>query len=109
MTLTTWSALVTSTGELALLAAQPFLLHGELHVSRDAIDFVVFTGDAIDCYPAGNMPDLGPPGYLVPFWPQHLRGYPLFSLTTLLPFPQLRSIRHQDPRKRKLMVPDRVA
>jgi 3',5'-cyclic AMP phosphodiesterase CpdA len=52
-------------------------------------DLVVFTGDAVDCWPTGHMPDLGPAGYLVPLWPQVLRGYPFFSLATLIPFPQL--------------------
>lgn len=52
-------------------------------------DLVVFTGDALECFPVGHMPDLGWPGYLIPLWPQYLRGYPFFSLTTLIPFPQL--------------------
>ena len=52
-------------------------------------DLVIFTGDGVDCYPTGHMPDLGPAGYLVPLWPQYLRGYPAFSLMSLVPFPQL--------------------
>jgi 3',5'-cyclic AMP phosphodiesterase CpdA len=49
------------------------------------------------------MPDLGPAGWLVPFWPQYLRGYPAFSLLTLVPFPALvhrgagRLLRARDP------------
>jgi 3',5'-cyclic AMP phosphodiesterase CpdA len=50
-------------------------------------DLVVFTGDAIECRPAGHLPDLGIWSYLVPFWPQYIRGHPLFSLNTLVPFP----------------------
>jgi len=52
-------------------------------------DLVVFTGDALSCFPVGHMPDLGPLGVAVPLWPQALRGYPAFSLLTLVPFPAL--------------------
>ena len=50
-------------------------------------DLVVFTGDALSCRPAGHLPDLGAWTYIVPFWPQYMRGRPWFSLLTVFPFP----------------------
>jgi 3',5'-cyclic AMP phosphodiesterase CpdA len=50
-------------------------------------DLVLFTGDAIDHLPAGHMPDWGGWQYLVPLWPQYVRGYAWVSLFTLIPFP----------------------
>src|SRR5260221_4884734 len=42
-------------------------------------DLVIFTGDALGCRPAGHLPDLGAWTYIIPFWPQYMRGCPLFS------------------------------
>lgn len=56
-------------------------------IRKDRPDLVIFTGDALNCLPLGHLPDLGLPTYLIPFWPQYLRGYPLFTLATLIPFP----------------------
>ena len=50
-------------------------------------DLVLFAGDAIDHLPAGHMPDWGGWQYLVPFWPQYVRGYAWVSLFTVIPFP----------------------
>ena len=50
-------------------------------------DLVLFAGDAIDHLPAGHMPDWGGWQYLVPIWPQYVRGYAWVSLLTLIPFP----------------------
>ncbi len=50
-------------------------------------DLVLFTGDAIDHLPAGHMPDWGGWQYLVPFWPQYVRGYAWVSLFSIVPFP----------------------
>ncbi len=52
-------------------------------------DLVVFTGDALRCYPVGHMPDFGLATYLLPFWPQVQRGYPVVMLASLVPFPAL--------------------
>jgi 3',5'-cyclic AMP phosphodiesterase CpdA len=50
-------------------------------------DLVLFAGDAIDHLPAGHMPDWGGWQYLMPFWPQYVRGYGAVSLASLVPFP----------------------
>ncbi len=50
-------------------------------------DLVLFAGDAIDHLPAGHMPDWGGWQYLVPFWPQYVRGYGWVSLLSIVPFP----------------------
>jgi 3',5'-cyclic AMP phosphodiesterase CpdA len=50
-------------------------------------DLVLFAGDAIDHLPAGHMPDWGGWQYLMPIWPQYVRGYAWVSLATLIPFP----------------------
>ncbi len=50
-------------------------------------DLVVFTGDALRCYPIAHMPDFGLATYLLPFWPQIVRGYPLATLGSIVPFP----------------------
>ena len=50
-------------------------------------DLVLFAGDAIDHLPAGHMPDWGGWQYVVPFWPQYVRGYAWVSLLTIIPFP----------------------
>jgi 3',5'-cyclic AMP phosphodiesterase CpdA len=50
-------------------------------------DLVLFAGDAIDHLPAGHMPDWGGWQYLVPIWPQYVRGYGAISLATVIPFP----------------------
>ncbi len=50
-------------------------------------DLVLFTGDAIDHLPAGHMPDWGGWQYLVPLWPQYVRGYAWVSLLSIIPFP----------------------
>jgi 3',5'-cyclic AMP phosphodiesterase CpdA len=50
-------------------------------------DLVLFAGDAIDHLPAGHMPDWGGWQYLVPFWPQYVRGYAWVSLLSVIPFP----------------------
>jgi hypothetical protein len=50
-------------------------------------DLVLFAGDAIDHIPTGHMPDWGGWQYLVPIWPQYVRGYGAASLATLVPFP----------------------
>ncbi len=50
-------------------------------------DLVLFAGDAIDHLPAGHMPDWGGWQYLVPIWPQYVRGYAWVSLLTVIPFP----------------------
>ncbi len=52
-------------------------------------DLVVFTGDALHCLPVAHMPDFGLATYLIPFWPQYVRGYPWASLLTVVPFPAL--------------------
>lgn len=52
-------------------------------------DLVVFTGDALRCYPLAHMPDFGLATYLLPFWPQIQRGYPWVTLASLVPFPAL--------------------
>jgi 3',5'-cyclic AMP phosphodiesterase CpdA len=56
-------------------------------VRKERPDLVVFTGDALGCRPVGHVPDLGLWTYLVPFWPQYQRGYPLVMLTSVVPFP----------------------
>lgn len=85
----------------AASAPRPFrvAVYGDVHRGREghravvsAIrderpDLVVFTGDALDCRPAGHMPEFGPGGLLIPFWPQYYRGRPLFTLLSLVPFP----------------------
>ena len=58
-------------------------------IRKERPDLVVFTGDALRCYPVGHMPDFGLASYLVPFWPQYARGYPLVLLASLVPFPAL--------------------
>ncbi len=50
-------------------------------------DLVLFAGDAVDHLPAGHMPDWGGWQYLVPFWPQYVRGYAWVSLLSIVPFP----------------------
>ena len=50
-------------------------------------DLVLFAGDAIDHLPAGHLPDWGGWQYLVPIWPQFVRGYAWVSLLTIVPFP----------------------
>ncbi len=50
-------------------------------------DLVLFAGDAIDHLPAGHMPDWGGWQYVVPIWPQYVRGYAWVSLLTVIPFP----------------------
>jgi 3',5'-cyclic AMP phosphodiesterase CpdA len=50
-------------------------------------DLVLFAGDAIDHLPAGHLPDWGGWQYLVPIWPQYVRGHAWVSLLTLIPFP----------------------
>ncbi len=50
-------------------------------------DLVLFGGDAIDCLPVGHLPDLGGWSYLIPFWPQVVRGYPAVTLASVIPFP----------------------
>ncbi|MEI7703466.1 MAG: metallophosphoesterase [Deltaproteobacteria bacterium] len=50
-------------------------------------DLVLFAGDAIDHLPAGHMPDWGGWQYLVPLWPQYVRGYAWVSLFSIIPFP----------------------
>jgi 3',5'-cyclic AMP phosphodiesterase CpdA len=50
-------------------------------------DLVLFAGDAIDHLPVGHMPDWGGWQYLVPIWPQYVRGHAWVSLLTLIPFP----------------------
>jgi Icc-related predicted phosphoesterase len=52
-------------------------------------DLVVFTGDALRCYPVAHMPDFGLATYLLPFWPQVQRGYPWVTLASIVPFPAL--------------------
>jgi 3',5'-cyclic AMP phosphodiesterase CpdA len=52
-------------------------------------DLVVFTGDALRCYPVAHMPDFGLATYFLPFWPQVQRGYPWVTLASLVPFPAL--------------------
>jgi 3',5'-cyclic AMP phosphodiesterase CpdA len=52
-------------------------------------DFVVFTGDALTCVPAGHVPDYGGWNYLIPFWPQYHRAYPAVVLLSIIPFPAL--------------------
>lgn len=58
-------------------------------IRRRKPDLVIFTGDACDCLPAGNLPDWGTLTYAVPFWPQAQRGKPAFGLLSLLPFPAI--------------------
>jgi len=50
-------------------------------------DLVLFAGDAIDHLPAGHMPDWGGWQYIVPIWPQYVRGHAWVSLLTIIPFP----------------------
>ncbi|MEI6224053.1 MAG: metallophosphoesterase [Deltaproteobacteria bacterium] len=50
-------------------------------------DLVLFAGDAVDHLPVGHMPDWGGWQYLVPFWPQYVRGYAWVSLLSIVPFP----------------------
>ena len=50
-------------------------------------DLVLFAGDAVDCLPAGHLPDHGGWQYLIPLWPQYVRDYPAVSLASLVPFP----------------------
>jgi 3',5'-cyclic AMP phosphodiesterase CpdA len=50
-------------------------------------DLVLFAGDAIDHLPAGHMPDWGGWQYVVPIWPQYVRGHAWASLLTIIPFP----------------------
>jgi len=50
-------------------------------------DLVLFAGDAIDHLPAGHMPDWGGWQYLMPLWPQYVRGYGAVSLASIVPFP----------------------
>ncbi len=52
-------------------------------------DLIIFTGDALECIPAGHLPDYGGWSYLIPFWPQYQRGYPVVALASLVPFPAL--------------------
>jgi 3',5'-cyclic AMP phosphodiesterase CpdA len=52
-------------------------------------DLVVFTGDALHCLPVAHMPDFGLATYLLPFWPQYIRGYPWVTALTLVPFPAI--------------------
>jgi 3',5'-cyclic AMP phosphodiesterase CpdA len=52
-------------------------------------DLVVFTGDALACLPLAHMPDLGLATYLLPFWPQYVRGYWWVTAFSLVPFPAL--------------------
>lgn len=85
----------------AASAPRPFrvAVYGDVHrgreghravvaaIRRERPDLVIFTGDALDCRPAGHMPEFGPGGLLIPFWPQYYRGRPLFTLLSLVPFP----------------------
>jgi 3',5'-cyclic AMP phosphodiesterase CpdA len=52
-------------------------------------DLVVFTGDALACLPIAHMPDFGLATYLLPLWPQYVRGYPWVSAFSIVPFPAL--------------------
>jgi len=56
-------------------------------ILKEKPDLVLFAGDAIDHLPAGHMPDWGGWQYLLPLWPQYVRGYAWVSLLTLIPFP----------------------
>jgi hypothetical protein len=56
-------------------------------ILKEKPDLVLFAGDAIDHLPAGHMPDWGGWQYLVPIWPQYVRGYAWVSLLTIIPFP----------------------
>ena len=56
-------------------------------VLRERPDLVLFAGDAVDCLPAGHLPDLGGWQYAVPLWPQVIRGYPAALIASLFPFP----------------------
>ncbi|HTP49964.1 MAG TPA: metallophosphoesterase [Anaeromyxobacteraceae bacterium] len=56
-------------------------------IAREHPDLVIFAGDAVDCLPVGHLPDLGGWQYLVPLWPQYVRGYPAVSLASVIPFP----------------------
>ena len=58
-------------------------------IREERPDLVIFNGDALARLPLAHMPDLGPATWAVPFWPQYLRGYPAFSLLSLVPFPAL--------------------
>ncbi|HEU4382007.1 MAG TPA: metallophosphoesterase [Anaeromyxobacteraceae bacterium] len=55
----------------------------------DRPDVVIFTGDALECFPAGHLPDYAGWSLLIPLWPQYHRGYPAASLLSLVPFPAL--------------------
>lgn len=52
-------------------------------------DAVLFTGDALRCFPIGHMPDWRGWQYVVPFWPQYFRGYAWTLIGTVFPFPAL--------------------
>jgi 3',5'-cyclic AMP phosphodiesterase CpdA len=52
-------------------------------------DLVIFTGDALACLPLAHMPDFGLATYLLPFWPQYVRGYWWVSAFSIVPFPAL--------------------
>src|SRR5512137_2226572 len=56
-------------------------------ILKEKPDLVLFAGDAIDHLPAGHMPDWGGWQYVVPIWPQYVRGHAWVSLLTLIPFP----------------------
>jgi 3',5'-cyclic AMP phosphodiesterase CpdA len=58
-------------------------------IERERPDLVLFAGDAIDCLPVGHLPDYGGWSYLIPLWPQVVRGYPAVALASLIPFPAL--------------------
>jgi 3',5'-cyclic AMP phosphodiesterase CpdA len=58
-------------------------------ILRERPDLVLFAGDAVDCLPAGHLPDYGGWQYLLPLWPQHVRDYPAVSLASVVPFPAL--------------------
>jgi len=56
-------------------------------ILKERPDLVLFAGDAIDHLPAGHMPDWGGWQYVVPIWPQYVRGHAWVSLLTIIPFP----------------------
>lgn len=99
-----WLLPGTGSATCALPAAGPsrplrVAVYGDVHrgreghravvaaIRRERPDFVIFTGDALDCRPVGHLPDIGAGAYMFPFWPQYYRGQPLFSLLSLVPFP----------------------
>ena len=82
-------------GELRLLAYGDSRGNRAIHravvaaMVAERPDLVIFTGDALECFPAGHLPDYGGWSLLIPLWPQYHRGYPAVTLASLVPFPAL--------------------